>query len=234
MRSGSADSPPGVELFRSRELLIFDFDGVLADSEPWYRRSWNDALAPWGHVIPERDYWLYWSSMGEGLEGEIRRCGLRGIDPDLAAARQRAAYGEYCREGRIPLFPGVVELLESLSRERPDGRRFCIASNTVSDLVRTVLVEAGAPVPTIVGGEGLRPKPFPDIFLRAAESFGTAPGDALVFEDSQKGMTAAAAGGFPCVLVRNRCNRDLDISHEACLEDIGGLLRMLGAGKTAD
>lgn len=221
------------ELFRSRELLIFDFDGVLADSEPWFRRSWNLALSPWGHVISERDYWLYWSSMGQGLEGEIRRNGLKGIEPDLVRTAQRQAYEGYCRDGLIPLFPGVRKLLERLSGLDGNGRRFCIASNTVSDLVRTVLLRAGAPVPAIIGGEGLRPKPHPDIFLRAAEEFGIPPRNALVFEDSQKGVTAAMEGGFPFVLVRNHCNADLDIPHERCLEDIGGLLQMLPAEQTA-
>lgn len=226
---------PGVgtgQLFRSAELLIFDFDGVLADSEPWFRESWNHALSPWGHVIPERDYWLYWSSLGQGLEGEIGRRGLRGIDPVMARARQRQAYEGFCRDGVIPLFPGVGELLEQLSGRTGNGRRFCIASNTDSSLIRLILTRAGAFIPGIVGGEGLRPKPSPDIFLRAAGIHGTAPCRALVFEDSQKGATAAMTGGFPFVLVRNRHNRDLDIPHDHHLEDIGGLLQMMDAAQT--
>jgi HAD superfamily hydrolase (TIGR01509 family) len=231
---GNRASAPGFEeLFRAAELLIFDFDGVLADSEPWFRRSWNHALSLWSHVIPERDYWLYWSSLGQGLEGEVLRNGLQGIEPDLARARQKQAYEGYCRDGLIPLFPGVRELLERLSGRDGDGRRFCIASNTGSDLVRTVLLRAGAPVPIIVGGENLRPKPHPDIFLRVADLLSVPPCRTLVFEDSQKGASAAMQGGFPFVLVRNPCNTDLDIPHEHCLEGIGGLLQVLEAQQTA-
>ena len=219
-------------LWRHSELLIFDFDGVLADSEPWFRRSWNHALAPWGHSIPEDDYWLYWSSLGQGLEGEIRRNGLKGIDRAEAREVQRRTYERYCSEGLIPLFPGVMKLLESLS-SGPGRRRWCIASNTASDIVRTVLGSGGAFVPEIIGGEGLPPKPAPDIFLKAAGIFGVRPENALVFEDSWKGISAAAEGGFPYVLVRNDCNRELDISSEVCLEDIGGLLQVIDAESTA-
>ncbi|MGM0627877.1 MAG: hypothetical protein ACQETZ_06940, partial [Candidatus Fermentibacterota bacterium] len=49
--------------------LILDFDGVVADSEPLFRRSWNHALSSVGHRVSEEDYWLHWSSLGEGLEG---------------------------------------------------------------------------------------------------------------------------------------------------------------------
>lgn len=221
-----------LRLWRCSELLIFDFDGVLADSEPWFRRSWNHALSRWGHIIPEEDYWLYWSSLGQGLEGEIRRNGLKGIDPAEARDVQRRTYEGYCREGLIPLFPGAAELLENLS-SGGTRRRWCIASNTVSDLVRTILASSGSMAPEIIGGEGLPPKPAPDIFLRAAERFGVHPRNALVFEDSQKGISAALEGGFPFVLVRNRCNRGLDISSEVRLEDIGGLLQVMAAESTA-
>ena len=88
------------------DAILLDFDGVLADSEPVFRRSWNEALEPWGHTIGEKEYWRYWSSLGEGLEGEIRRNDLRRIDAEEAGRRQKTAYRRFVENGDVALFPG--------------------------------------------------------------------------------------------------------------------------------
>ncbi len=208
--------------------VLFDFDGVLADSEPFFRRSWNSALKPWGHSIPPLDYWLYWSSLGEGLEGEIRRHELKNIDVDQAASSQRKIYEGYCRRGNIPLFPQVPELLDRLSSGKETSMRpFCIASNTPSWIVKEILLQSCSNVPVIVGGEGLRKKPSPDIFLLAASKLGVPPSDTLVFEDSWKGIRAAAEGGFQSVLVLNELNRGLDIKSGYVINGIGSILEIL-------
>lgn len=208
--------------------VLFDFDGVLADSEPFFRKSWNAALEPWGHAIPPLDYWLYWSSLGEGLEGEIRRHELKNIDVDQASSSQRKIYEGYCRRGDIPLFPKVPELLARLSSGKETSTRpFCIASNTPSWIVKEILQHFNANVPVIVGGEGLRKKPSPDIFLSAASKLAVLPSDILVFEDSWKGIRAAAEGGFQSVFVLNDLNRGLDIKSGYVINGIGSLLEIL-------
>ncbi len=228
MEGAMGDTHDAAELWKRAELLLFDFDGVLADSEPLYRRSWNEALEPWGHVIPEEDYWEHWSSRGEGLAGEIARKGLEGIDEGLAGRRQSEAYARLCREGRVPLFEGAAVLLRRLSGgSEPGCRPFCIASNTDSGLVRVVLEAGGAPVPPIVGGEGLPRKPAPDIFLEAAGRMGADPRSTLVLEDSLKGALAAGKGGFRCVLVRNGLNGGMDIPCEAEVDGTEGMLGVM-------
>lgn len=208
--------------------VLFDFDGVLADSEPFFRKSWNAALEPWGHSVSPEDYWLYWSSLGEGLEGEINRLDLKGIDVDQAVSSQRKIYEGYCRRGDIPLFPKVPELLAILaSEEDTSSRPCCIASNTPSSLVRAILQPYITQMPYIVGGEGLRKKPAPDIFLLAASKLGASPSDTLVFEDSWKGIRAAEEGGFQSVLVFNSLNQGLDIKSRYAINGIGSILTLL-------
>ncbi len=208
--------------------ILFDFDGVLADSEPLFLRSWNTALTPWDHSIPEEEYWLYWSSLGEGLDGEIARKGLTGIDRERARACQRRTYADFCRTGAVPLFPDAPLLLQTLlAKEKSGGRPFCIASNTPSELVRNVLNNGGASEPRIVGGEGLRRKPAPDIFLAAASEIGTIPSETLVFEDTWKGAVAASRGGFPCIIVLNRQNASLDISAKLKINGLKDILAVL-------
>ncbi len=212
----------------SSTALIFDFDGVIADSEPLYRESWNMALEPWGHSIPEEDYWLYWTSLGEGLDGEIKRHSLDHVDKELARNRQSEFYENICRQGLIPLFEGVSELFTRLlSADEPGRKPFTIASNTTSDRIRIILEGNRTPVPPVVGGEGLRKKPFPDIFLKAASVMGARPSRCLVFEDAHKGVAAARCGGFPAVFVENSQNRNLSHEGLCSINGISHLLRVL-------
>lgn len=218
-------------VWSSATSVLFDFDGVLADSEPFFRRSWNIALEPWGHSISKQDYWKYWSSLGEGLDGEILRCGLEGVDIPLALERQKKAYEGFVNDGLVPLFPQTSRLLEILSsKEFSFKRPYGIASNTPFSLVRKILIAGGAPVPLIIGGDKLRKKPSPDIFLRASSILGCNPSSTLVLEDSWKGITAAERGGFMSVLVLNDYNRNLDIKSKLVIDGLEQLLDMVTGG----
>jgi len=205
------------------QALIFDFDGVLCDSEPFWRDTYNEALRPYGIEVPEAEYFEFWSSKGDGLEGHIRRHGLRGLDCEAIEAAQRRAYRAACAAAAVPLFPEAPELLRRLTAPAA-GRPLVIASNTDRALVEHLLRTGGAPVPPVIGGDGLKPKPAPDIFLQAARHLGLAPGATLVVEDTEKGIRAARAGGFPVLLVRNRYNRPLRLDADAEVESLQALL----------
>ena len=204
-------------LWSNALAILFDFDGVLADSEPLYRKSWNAVLAEYSHTISETHYWKHWAFMGEGLEGEMKRTGLIVNDMDAARGRQKKLYNSFCKKGMVPLFPEASEVLE-----RVIPRKICaIASNTDSDLVKTIAGNCVPFLPPVIGGEGLRPKPFPDIFLKASEFLSVEPSKCLVFEDAWKGVKAAELAGMPVVLVRNRYNSNLPAPEADC--EIQGL-----------
>lgn len=218
-----------IRVIRSVDHVLLDFDGVLADSEPLYRKSWNRALSAYDHQVPEEEYWLYWTNRGEGLEGEIRR---HRLPIDARGRRQlrrtqRRIYSRLCREGAVQLFPRAPDLLRMLSRGVPGISGFAIASNTSSDLVTAILEKAEAPVPTIVGGEGLPHKPDPAIFLAAADRLGADPGSSLVVEDAEKGVRAARAGEFRSCLVRNDQNRNLHIEADCEVQSLARLVDLL-------
>jgi beta-phosphoglucomutase-like phosphatase (HAD superfamily) len=132
---------PGI--WARAQALIFDFDGVLGDSEPVWRDTYNEALRPWGVEIPSDEYFEFWSSKGEGLAGQIRRHGLRGLDEPAIEAAQRRAYRREADAERIPLFPETPELLRRLLR--PGARPLVIASNTDRAVVEHLLRAGGAP-----------------------------------------------------------------------------------------
>ncbi len=193
-------------LWNGCEAILLDFDGVLADSEPFYRKSWNRVLSRWNHSVGEVDYWKYWAYLGQGLEGEMERTGLFVPFPDEAKAQQKRIYAEFCRSGAIKPFPGAEKLLSAIIQRKPCA----IASNTSSDLIRGITSRWGAAVPMIVGGEGLRSKPCPDIYLKASELLGVNPSRCLVIEDAMKGVIAGREAGMKVILVRNGYNDPFD------------------------
>lgn len=215
------------ELWRRSKAVLFDFDGVIAHSEPFYRSSWNSALQDYGHSIPEDVYWWHWSYLGQGLEGEMKRTGLAVPDPACTKARQKEIYGKMCHQGRIPLFTGAVEAL----RAAMEFRRCAMASNTHSSLIKAIVADQFPDLPPIIGGEGLPPKPSPAIFLRAAETLGVEPSLCLVFEDADKGIRAATRASMPSVLVRNDCNRNFPAGEACCeipgIQYLAGMIREL-------
>jgi beta-phosphoglucomutase-like phosphatase (HAD superfamily) len=212
------------ELLARARALLFDFDGVLADSEPLYRESYNRAFAVCGHVIPEDEYYDHWTSKGEGAAGEIQRHALEGVDLAALERAQDVAYEEICRAGRVPLFAETPELLR---RVLAGPRPALIASNSEPEMIALILAHGGAPQLPVVGGERFAPKPAPDIFLAAAARLGVAPADALVVEDSEKGLRAARAGGFPTLLVRNARNRGFALEADGETVGLGELLARL-------
>ena len=184
--------------------VLFDFDGVFADSEPFYRKSWNTVLSDFNHSISEIDYWKHWAFYGEGLPGEIQRTGLQIANKEILKQQQRHLYESYCRDGIIPLFPYVSEIIKLTSTHK----KCIIASNTNSTLIKIILGKDSSELLEIVGGEGLNIKPSPDIFLKAADYIAVKPKKCLVFEDAWKGVEAASRAGMPVVLVRNNYNRN--------------------------
>jgi beta-phosphoglucomutase-like phosphatase (HAD superfamily) len=215
-----------VDALGSSQAALFDFDGVIADSEPFYRDSYNEALAGFGLSIEPEEYWLCFTSLGQGLEGYLRRHGIDGVDIESVKAAQRTIYAGYCRRGSIPLFPGAPEILGLMSSHY--DRPWAIASNSDPAVIADILRHAAVPLPLVVGGAGLDPKPSPAIFLEAARRLGVAAAGTLVFEDAWKGLEAARAGGFRSVLVRGPLNRSLDLEADFEIEGISSLAPLIG------
>lgn len=182
--------------------IIFDFDGTLVDSEPLYFRANQAAFQHYGHRIDEQEYYHHWSLLGAGIQGEINRHSLEGIDIDCVRAESRCIYRQLIESESAPLFPYAKEILTQLPAL---GFKTVIASNTSKDLILTILSRAGFPEPPvpIIGGDGLRPKPAPDIFVAACKQLQLAERHCLVLEDTDKGVRAARAAGVPFAVIRS-------------------------------
>jgi len=182
--------------------VVFDFDGVLVDSEPLHFRSLRDALSPEGVEITEEEYAR--SLLAHDDRGAIRiALESRGqaFDParvDRIGARKVEAFARLIPQ--IPVFDGARGLVRGLEAEMP----LAIASGARRDEVDAILRGVGLrdAFATIVGAEDApRTKPDPAPYLEAvrrlaSRASGLGPADCLAVEDSMPGIAAALGAGL--------------------------------------
>jgi len=221
-------------LIEPRRAVIFDFDNVIVDSEPYHCESYTRVFAGHGHTIDRREYWLEWTSRGGGAEGEIRRYNL-ALNPDEIRAEKDPLYAEFCRSGAIKPFPEAVRVIEAL---RDMGLSLAIASGSYESDIRAILAANGLEslFPVIVGKDGIKKyKPHPDTYLRASEKLGIPPGECLAIEDAEKGVRSAHAAGMKVILIETPITRELhlggaDLAFESLAEFADCLERVAARG----
>jgi beta-phosphoglucomutase len=191
--------------------IIFDFDGVIADTERLHLRAFREVLAGQGVDLTEADYFARYLGFNDGdvLRSVARDCGLAPDDARLAAMlRDKAA--RYARLiATLPvLYEGVERRVREWSRQVP----LAIASGALrseieSILERNDLLSCFAAI--VTAKDVARGKPAPDPALTALERLQVAaraealpsPGGCVVIEDSLPGIEAARAAGMRTVAV---------------------------------
>lgn len=180
--------------------LIFDFDGVIVDSEPIHEEGLRRACAPLGLQVREG------LSIGLSDEDALRLIAEEaGVTLDQPVRtrllREKGAYVERVfTRGEAPPYPGAIELIRDAAGAMP----VAICSAAYGHEIRPVLDHLGlAPLfRTIVAFDDVpRAKPDPAGYRLAAERLGVDPRDCLAIEDSPRGVTAAVAAGITAVAV---------------------------------
>jgi HAD superfamily hydrolase (TIGR01509 family) len=215
-------------LLDRREGIILDFDGLIADSEPFHYRAYNEVFERYGHSIDPDEYWVEFTSKGKGIQGEVERYNLKlDVKPEEMRQQKFEIYSRFCQNGDIKLFPEAKQFIQNIN-----GRyKVAIASGSWAHDIRAILKNenADALIQTVLGKNPPRPeKPFPDIFLEAAQELGLAPEKCIVVEDALKGLTAAHKAGMACVVVKNRLNQNIDFSDaDVVLENLAEFVALL-------
>lgn len=179
------------------DLVIFDNDGVLVDSEPISNRTLAAYLTELGHPTTYedsvRDY--LGSAMHRIHDLVLERSGRRLPEGFDETFHQRAF--DAFRADLLPV-DGAAEVLERLAA---DGVPYCVASSGSHERIRVTLRITGLggyfTEDRIFSSQDVgRGKPAPDLFLHAAASLGVPPGRCAVIEDSPLGVRAATAAGM--------------------------------------
>jgi HAD superfamily hydrolase (TIGR01509 family) len=196
------------------EAVVFDFDGLIIDSERAIFETARAAFAAHGHALPI-EVWatIVGTSDGDAREWE-RLCEAAGA-AGFARADFDAAYEAQDRSNRdgLPALPGVAELAAALAGA---GVPLAIASSSSlgwleRHVARLGLGERFAALvgADLVGGVG---KPAPDVYLRACAELGADPAFAVALEDSRHGVAAAKAAGMAVVAVPGHVTASHDLS----------------------
>lgn len=182
-------------------VVIFDMDGVLADSEPLINAAAIAMFRESGLVVQPEDFLPF---VGAGEERYIGGVAEKyHFTIDLRAAKHRT-YELYL--DMVPLqleaFPGAYDLVHACRQAR---FRIAVASSADRIKVVATLHKIGLPLDfwdAVVTGEQVQhKKPAPDIFLSAAHNLGVSAASCVVVEDAVNGIQAAKAAGMRCVAV---------------------------------
>ena len=192
------------------KALVFDFDGLILDTEGPVFHSWRETFEANGATLTLEE----WSdTIGRANAGDpagwlAERTGLE-LDEARRAVR-RARRDELLAAEAV--LPGVHDWLEDAARLR---LAVGVASSSEVDWVSGHLERLGLldrfVCLSCFDGK-LEGKPAPDLYLAACAALGVAPGDALAVEDSGNGVLAAKAAGLRCVAVPHDLTRDHDLS----------------------
>ncbi len=193
------------------EAVIFDMDGVLADSEPLYYLSLNQVLQSHGHSLTDEDNRAILGTTVEHTWGWLKeRFRLDGRLEDWIGVYDEVILRNL--KEKVEPSPGLYALLDALqARDLPIGLASSSQANWVDAVLTTLDVKERFRV-VISGDMVTNGKPAPEIFLKAAGELGAEPTRCLVFEDSPHGIQGAKAAGMTVVAVLTPLTRDLDLS----------------------
>lgn len=197
------------------KAVIFDMDGVIFDSERAVYNGWLELAAKYNFKDIEM---IYMKSIG--VNSTVTRqifMDYYGEDfpYDEYKKEQSHNYREKYSNGRLPMKPGIKELLIGLKEK---GCKIAIASSTRKELVEKQIEDAGLRkfFDVIVGGDMVeKSKPEPDIFLKAAKLLDVQPEQAYVIEDSYNGIRAAFTGGMIPIMVPDMLEPDNEMKEKA-------------------
>ncbi|MGH3010068.1 MAG: HAD family hydrolase [Gaiellaceae bacterium] len=190
--------------------FLFDFDGLILDTELASRAGWELLYRDHGHELPQ-DLWATlvgtthapWNPMAHLEE-------LVGAPLEREALNERRYAHELALIEAEELRPGIADYLAAARRL---GLKRAVVSSSNQRWVRMHLERleeaVGWDAICTADGDATRAKPAPTLYLEALDRLAVAAGEAVAFEDSPNGVKAAKAAGIFCVAIPNDVTRDL-------------------------
>jgi len=204
---GSGQPPPGVFRPESPQAVIFDLDGVLADSEGLHVEAWRRLFADRGWSFAER-----WASEWVGVADVDIAADVSAQDSARPHSgrlvdEKRKWFRQLVTEG-LQSFEGVAAELERC-RELSIPAAVGTSSARAEAMLMLQVMGFASYFPVVVAGDDVpRVKPAPDIFVAAAQELGVPAERCIVVEDSPGGIEAARAAGAAVVAVASSFSTD--------------------------
>lgn len=193
--------------------LIFDFDGLILDTETPEFEVWQEIFQPYGLILPLEEWQAALGASFAAFDPVNYLSEKSGKSLDHAAMhtdhRQRSLQRIY----QQPAQPGIPATIRAARRM---GMKLGVASSSPVSWVHTLLQHLGLfdEFDRIVCKDHVQKvKPDPELFNLCREQLGLQKVETVVFEDSPNGIRAANAAGIFCVAIENPLTRQLDTSH---------------------
>ena len=192
--------------------LVFDFDGLILETETPAYETWAEIYKEHGHELPLDRWFDYIGREGGFFDAADHLAALVGEGFDREAARKRRDTRKTELIDALDVMVGVREYVADAKRL---GLRLAVASSSsrkwvLGHLERLRLHAEWDGVFT--RDDVARTKPAPDLYLAAVKALGVAPQEAVAFEDSRNGIAAAKDAGLLCVAVPNALTAAMDLS----------------------
>ena len=209
------------------EVILFDNDGVLVDTEPLFLQATQELLSSVGVTLNAELYAEICLRRGASVFELAVAHGLSTQEIAELRTRRDERYSELIDEG-VRILDGVSDTLTTLHGVRPmavvtsSGRDHFERIHQQTDLVRFFEF-------VLTDGDYVRHKPHPEPYLMAAQRFGVMPKRCLVVEDTERGLAAAHAAGMRCVVIPNELSASGDFEKaERVLSSMKELAPLLG------
>jgi HAD superfamily hydrolase (TIGR01509 family) len=192
-------------------LVLWDFDGTIADSEPIHFKCYQEILKGLGKEIDPDYYYREITSYGGGPQKLIDDFDLPHTATELKAEK-RKKYRSFAERGEIKLFPLAGRILTLQKRK---GLKLIVCSNTAADINQIILESNGFDQRNIASWfapeKDTPRKPDPAMFLQALKVAGHKREESLIIEDTHIGVQAGVAAGIATVFLRAHHNQHLDL-----------------------
>jgi len=203
-----------------KQAIIFDFDGVIIDSEPiryeTYRQLFRDEYSI---GLPEKmDDELLGRSQRETLNHFLIKYGLKGDVEELISKRKKALDKKFSKKENIKIMPGLLKLLGVLKKV---GFKIAIASSSNKEYIEYILnaTKLSGFFEVIVAGDMVsKGKPNPEIFILTAEKLNKNRENCIVIEDSVNGIIAAKAAGMKVIAITSSFNKEQLIKADVIID----------------
>ena len=212
------------------EAVVFDMDGVIFDSERAVMNCWLELAQKYDIKDIEKPYFAcVGTTMTRTREIMLETYG-DDFPYDEYARESSLMYHEKYDGGKLPMKPGVIELLSYLKEK---GKKIALASSTRRETVINQLRWAGIIdyFDAIICGDMVaRSKPAPDIFLKACQELGVSPENTYAIEDSYNGIRAAHAGQLRPIMVPDllEANDEMRGMAECVCDNLNEVIDYLG------
>jgi len=222
----------GLSETSSKKAVIWDMDGIIADTGPYHLKGWQTVFRKRGANYTEEDYRR---NTGKRNDSIIRNIlGEKTAQNEITTiTREKGEVFRQLVSQNIRPFPGVIKLITSLKEH---GFKIAIASSAPIENIQLITqnLKIDNYFDAIVSGwEVTKGKPDPQIFLLAAEKLGVETEDCIVIEDAIVGVSASKRAGICCIAVTNTNQKEalrdadfiVDTLEEITIDDLKRLLK---------